>query len=190
MLRLTAPPTGKYQNNRYAGRRAAYLLHTKDHPKHKIMNRLLFVLVFFCTIINSCIGQEAESKLNWLVNFEQAKKESETKSIPILMRFGGSDWCANCWRLDEALFETEAFAQYATDAFVLLNLDFPQKKENQLPEQESLQNRKLLKKYNPKGFFPAVLVLNTQGEVLGQMSVAPNSAEGYISQIKSILNSK
>ena len=154
------------------------------------MNRLLFVLALLCITISFCTAQETKSELNWLVDFEQAQKESETKVLPILMRFGGSDWCANCWRLDAALFETEAFAKYADNSFILLNLDFPQKKENQLSEQQTVHNRKLLKKYNPRGFFPAVVILNSQGEALGQMSVAPNSAEGYINQIKGILNSK
>ena len=104
------------------------------------------------------------------------------------MRFQGSDWCGNCWRMDSTLFEKPEFETYVEDKFVLLALDFPQKAENQLPEEQKAHNQALLKKYNASGSFPAAFVLTANGKSLGQMSVKPNPTKWYLSQIDKILN--
>ena len=59
---------------------------------------------------------------------------------------------------------------FAKDNLVLLNLDFPAKKANRLSEEQTEHNEALAEKYNKKGVFPLLVVLNEKGASLDQYS--------------------
>ncbi len=148
--------------------------------------RHLTVIFLFCILSTfSGISQNDHSK--WLTNMETAKSEAKTQEKVILMSFTGSDWCSNCMRLEKLLFESEAFHQLAQDKLVLLQLDFPSRKKNQLPAEQQEHNDKLAGKYNPKGTFPTLLVLNSSGELIGKVQHPFNTAEEYIQSIQSLI---
>lgn len=135
-----------------------------------------FLFLLFITISLNTEAQE----LNWITDFTKAKKLATKEGKLILMRFTGSDWCANCIRIDTTLIETQPFIEFAKDRYVFLYLDFPSKAENKLSKRQESHNQELLEKYNPSKSFPALLVLSPKGEVLGQMNVRPNTTQGYI----------
>ncbi|MCK8479770.1 thioredoxin family protein [Psychroserpens algicola] len=146
----------------------------------------LFFLISALSIVT--FAQEAiVEEVKWYTNFEEAKLIAKKTSKPILLRFQGSDWCVNCWRLDSTLFETKQFESFVDNKFVLVAIDFPAKPQNKLPKNIELINKKLLNKYNPNGAFPALKVLNSNGDLIGEMSVKPNQTDSYIDELRSII---
>ena len=135
---------------------------------------LLFLLGFF-----SLHAQE------WQTDYNLASQEASEKNRPIILVFQGSDWCAPCRKLDREVFQTETFQQYAKDHFVMLEADFPRKKKNELPKEQQEKNKALAEKYNPNGIFPFVVVLNSQGKVLGETGYMKTSPSQYISHLES-----
>jgi len=85
-----------------------------------------------------------------------------------LVDFTGSDWCGYCIKLHKEVFDTPEFEKFAKD-YVLVELDFPKRKEQ--PAAEKTKNQAAQKKYGVNGF-PTVLILTVGGKVL-------NRAEGY-----------
>lgn len=104
----------------------------------------------------------------WQTSFDAAVSLSQKEDKPIVLVFSGSDWCAPCIRLKRNILESEEFKSYASSNYVLYNADFPRKKKNQLPEGLSSVNKTLAEKYNPKGYFPLVVVLDKNQSILGK----------------------
>ncbi|PKP44959.1 MAG: thioredoxin family protein [Bacteroidetes bacterium HGW-Bacteroidetes-12] len=123
----------------------------------------------------------------WLTNYNEAIKKAKTENKLILMDFSGSDWCANCIRLEKSVFQTEAFKTYAKDKFILLNVDFPMKAKNKLSPELTKQNAELAKKYNNDGQFPTVIILNSDEKVLAKTGYIEGGAEVYINHLNKLL---
>jgi thioredoxin-related protein len=137
------------------------------------MKKIILIGLFFSTIL-SVNAQE------WLTNFEEAKKIAEEKNQNIVLVFQGSDWCAPCIKLDKEIWSTDEFKNYAKDHFVMLQADFPKRKKNKLETSQQQKNNSLAEKYNKQGFFPHVVVLNKQGNVLGRTGYKKVSPSEYI----------
>ncbi len=127
------------------------------------------------------------TEANWLTDMEQAKQQAKAEGKVILMNFSGSDWCANCMRLEKDLFQQEAFQTFAKENLVLLNLDFPARKQNRLSPEQTAHNEALAERYNQSGSFPLVLLLDVEGKVLGKMKHPAMTVEAYIANIKSLM---
>ncbi len=125
------------------------------------MKKIILFGVFF-SILLSVNAQE------WLTDLDQAKTVATEENKKIVLVFQGSDWCAPCIKLDKEIWSTDAFKNYAKEHFVLLKADFPRKKKNKLDKSQQERNNKLAEKYNTKGFFPLVVILNNEGTVLGE----------------------
>ena len=140
--------------------------------KHLVVYGLLLMSV-------PAVGQ------HWLTDFEQAKALATQMDRHIILVFQGSDWCAPCIKLDQAVWSTEEFQLYAKDHFVMLQADFPRKKANQLPEEQQERNARMAETYNKQGFFPLVVVLDKNGTVLGTTGYKKLSVEEYIKHLES-----
>ena len=139
-----------------------------------------FLVVFL--LLGFLLSAQNEEK--WLVNFEEAKKEAQSQSRHILVSFSGSDWCGNCMRLSQDLFESQEFKEFATENLILLNLDFPAKKANKLSAEQTAHNDALAEKFNPTGVFPLTLVLNEKGELISKMKYPCKNVEEYLHEIQ------
>lgn len=104
----------------------------------------------------------------WLTDLDEAKKVATKENKKLLVDFTGSDWCGYCIKLHKEVFDTPEFEKFAKD-YVLVELDFPKRKEQ--PAAEKAKNQAAQKKYGVNGF-PTVLILTVGGKVL-------NRAEGY-----------
>lgn len=122
---------------------------------------------------------------DWHTNFKEAKEIASKEDKPIVLVFQGSDWCAPCIKLDKKVWSTDDFKNYAKDHYVLLQADFPKKKDHKLPEAQVSQNEKLAEKYNPRGYFPLVVVLDENGKVLGETGYRNMSPQEYIKLLDS-----
>jgi len=123
----------------------------------------------------------------WFVNYEEALASAKVLDRPVLVSFSGSDWCNNCMRLSKELFETTSFLRFADENLILLNLDFPAKKQNKLSKELTEQNDQLAEKFNKKGSFPLTLLLNKHGQLIGPMDYPLSSVEDYLENIDQLI---
>jgi len=125
------------------------------------MKKLILTLLLLASVT-------ARAELTWLTDLDEAKKVAMKENKKLLVDFTGSDWCGYCIKLHKEVFDTPEFEKFAKD-YVLVELDFPKRKEQ--PAAEKAKNQAAQKKYGVNGF-PTVIIMNTSGKVL-------NRAEGY-----------
>src|SRR5436190_6186973 len=121
----------------------------------------------------------------WLNNFEQAQKIAKEKNQLILLNFSGSDWCIPCIKMKKEIYETEIFKKYADSNLVLVNADFPRKKNTISKEQVAI-NEALAEKYNKDGKFPLSILMTGDGKILKEWEGCPNiTPEAFTGMIES-----
>ncbi|MGK0176660.1 MAG: protein disulfide-isomerase [Zhongshania aliphaticivorans] len=120
----------------------------------------------------------------WKTNFEAALAEAKSQGKHVLVDFTGSDWCGWCIKLDKEVFSQNAFKQFADDELVLVEIDFPRKKQQS--EELAAQNEKLVEQFGIRGF-PTILLLSPEGELLEKTGYKSGGAESYIAHIKEII---
>jgi protein disulfide-isomerase len=123
------------------------------------------------------------AKSGWLTSYEQAQKEAQSKNRLLLMDFTGSDWCGWCIMLDKEVFSKPEFKEYASKNLVLLELDFPRRK--QMPPETAAQNEKLLMKYGIQGF-PTVVVFDSSGKPLGALGYQAGGPQAFIAELEKL----
>ena len=128
------------------------------------------------------------TQVQWYTNFDEAQALAQENDRPILLVFSGSDWCKPCIRLNRDVLEKEIFMEYARENWILVKLDFPLKRKNQLPPDQKAHNEKMAEKYNPKGIFPLVLLLDPAGEVISSQGYEAVSPEAYLQKLISAIN--
>ncbi len=77
----------------------------------------------------------------WMTDFDAAKARAAAEGKPLLVDFTGSDWCSWCIRLKKEVFDKPAFAEYARDKFVLVEVDVP---DNPKFDREQLERNRAL----------------------------------------------
>jgi len=145
------------------------------------MKKIIVVLLVMIVSVGTTMAQEWQTDIN--VSKEIASKESK----PIILVFQGSDWCAPCIKLDREIWSAEVFKKYAAENYVMLLADFPRKKKNSLSESQSKANALLAEKYNKQGFFPFVVVLDSNGKVLGESSYKKTTPDNYIKELNTFI---
>lgn len=144
----------------------------------KHLNSLLFAV--FLLLSMSAVSQ------NWLTNFDEAKAKAAKTNQNILLVFSGSDWCVPCMKLEQEIWQSEEFKNFAKDHFVLLKASFPKQKKNRLSEEQQEHNNQLAEKYNQQGYFPLVVVLNKNGKELGATGYKHTTPDKYIDILTSL----
>lgn len=137
----------------------------------------MFILAM--TIGNSVFAQD------WLKDFSKAKELAKTENKSIVLVFQGSDWCAPCIKLDRSIWSSEEFKTYSKEHFLMVQADFPRKKQNALPKEQADANAKLAEAYNKNGVFPLVVVFDKNGKLLGETSYKKITPKEYISLLES-----
>lgn len=145
------------------------------------MKKIIFAGYFILASITSIYSQE------WQTDLETAKHLATENNRPIVLVFQGSDWCAPCIKLDREIWSTDEFKEYAKDHFVMLQADFPRKKANSLPTLQQEKNNKLAAKYNKQGYFPFVVILDKDGNVLGEAGYEKTTPRAYIQKLESFV---
>ncbi len=143
-------------------------------------NRILSSILLLVILSSTLYANEVK----WIQNYKLAKKLAAKEDKMILANFTGSDWCPYCIKAEAEIFNTDEFAKFAADKFILLKVDFPQKKK--LPLEIRKQNEDLAAKYNVSGF-PTFLILDNNGEVLGVSGYAQGGAKAWIATCTDIL---
>jgi thioredoxin-related protein len=124
------------------------------------------------------------SSHSWFYNVDEAISIAEEKNQKILMVFAGSDWCIPCKKFEKTILSNPDFKKFQENELVVLYLDFPVKKKNQLTEAQKRHNEGLAEKYNQSGVFPKILLLSSQGDVLREVKFKNQNAKDFIQEIK------
>lgn len=117
---------------------------------------------------------------DWKESYGDAMAMAQKENKSIILVFAGSDWCAPCIKLEREIWQSDEFKAYANQNTALYKADFPRKKENKLKDQLVQQNKELADRYNPKGYFPLVLVLDKNGKILGETGYRKMTPKAYV----------
>jgi thioredoxin-related protein len=142
----------------------------------------LIIAIVLLLNFNLTIAQE------WVTDFSKAKQLATNENKPIVLVFQGSDWCAPCIKLEREVWSTVSFKDYAKKNYIMLQADFPRKKNNALSETQAKANAMLAETYNKSGIFPFVVVLDNKGKVLGETGYKKTTPKAYIEEINSFIN--
>jgi len=126
------------------------------------MKKLTLLLLAVSALLTATAAE-----LNWLTDADKAKAQAKDENKLVLLDFTGSDWCGWCIKLNKEVFNTPEFAEYAKKNLVLVEVDFPRKK--QLSDAQKSANEALGKKYSIKGY-PTLILLDGEGKKLGELS--------------------
>lgn len=143
------------------------------------MKNLVLALFIFCTYTST--AQE------WSSSFSDAVKKAKDEEKQVLLVFSGSDWCAPCIKLDTEIWQSLEFKKYAEEHLVLYRADFPRKKKNKISKALSLANKELANTYNQQGFFPLVLLLDADKNILGKTGYKNVSPSKYIAHLSTFV---
>jgi thioredoxin-related protein len=145
------------------------------------MKKLLLTLLVSLTAVSLSMGAESL----WMHDFEAAKAKAVKEGKPIFINFTGTDWCGWCIKLEKEVFTKKAFQDYAKENLVLVEVDFPKKKE-QTAELKA-QNKKLDKEYGVEGY-PTLYLLDATGKKLTEdIGYREGGPEAYVEHLKSLL---
>jgi len=122
----------------------------------------------------------------WMSDWNAAKEKAAAEKKPILINFTGTDWCGWCIRLEKEVFSKKAFKDYATKNLVLMEVDFPRKKE--LPAEVQEQNKKLDKEFKIEGY-PTIFLLDAEGKKLSEdIGYREGGPEAYVKHLKELID--
>ena len=143
----------------------------------------LRLILFLAAAVLSVRTLPAQAKPGWLTSYEQVEKEVKAGNKLLLVDFTGSDWCGWCIKIDKEIFSKPAFKDYAAKNLVLLEIDFPRRRE--IPEAEKIQNNRLAEKYEIQGF-PTIIVLNGAGKKVGELGYVEGGPAAFIAELEKI----
>ena len=141
-----------------------------------------FIHVFAILMCLSTFSQ------NWETSYDNSITRAKEESKKLLVVFQGSDWCGPCIKLSKEIWSTEFFVDYSDKSYVMLQVDFPRRKKNSLRESQQEQNAFLAEKFNPRGYFPFVVVLNSSGKLIGEIGYENTTPQKFIEIIESFEN--
>ena len=122
------------------------------------MKKIITALLMCCAMT-----QLRAADLTWLTNVPQAQQQAKDQNKLVLMDFTGSDWCGWCKKLDADTFSKQEFADYAQKNLVLVQLDYPQHKEQS--DDLKKANAALAQKYSIEGY-PTLIAMKPDGKVV------------------------
>ena len=139
------------------------------------MKKLIAIVLL---LVNIGFAQQTET-------FKQKLETAKTENKSVLLYFSGSDWCAPCVKFKKFIVNTPEFQTFATENLVIYNADFPRLSKNKLAKEVEKENENLADKYNSKGIFPLILLLDTEGNVIKKWEEYPKeTVEEFIGKLK------
>ena len=142
-----------------------------------------FILTLLLCYGLSSTAQEVQ--LSWKKDFNIATEIAKSESKPILVYFSKSD-CKVCLQFYTDFFKQESFKNIA-DKFVFLMLD-GSNTDIKNTDMDVIKERRLVMHYNNELTFPAILVLNSEGQELVDLytSTEINDMVTYISNLETL----
>ncbi|HLP76404.1 MAG TPA: thioredoxin family protein [Candidatus Paceibacterota bacterium] len=142
------------------------------------MKKITFALLVCCTVLLARAGESG-----WMTDAAKAQARAKAENKMVLLDFTGSDWCPWCIKLDKEVFATPEFKSYAATNLVLVEVDFPRKK--QLSPSQKTANQALQQRYDVKGY-PTVIILNPTGAKVGELGYQKGGAAPFIARLEKL----
>jgi len=144
--------------------------------KNKILAYLASVLLLILSCINTNAQGVKKQGLNWYTDVNKAQEASRKLKKPIFAFFTGSDWCGWCHKLEREVFAKPEFVSWAEKNVVLLELDFPRRK--QLPKELMEQNMSLQQAFQVQGY-PTIWIFDLEKDTEKKFRISPLGSLGY-----------
>ncbi len=145
--------------------------------KH-LLKHLFICWGFFAV---NCVNISAE--VEWVTDLQVALRRARVENKHVLLDFTGSDWCGWCMRLKGEVFDQPKFAAYAKANLIMVEVDFPRRKELSASQQEA--NNKLARKYDIEGY-PTIIVLDAKGQQIGKSGYVRGGPQAFINTLEAI----
>ncbi len=126
----------------------------------------------------------AQTPAGWTNSLKEAITRARNENKYIMALFTGSDWCEYCKLLNQEVFSTQAFKDWADKNVIKLYLDFP--KFHRLPENISAQNIAIIQKLGIQGF-PTAVFFTPRGEPLTSLGYLEGGGANWVKQIEMLL---
>jgi protein disulfide-isomerase len=120
-----------------------------------------FIALIATTIV---FGTSRAEDGTWLTNYDKALALAKAENKAVLLDFTGSDWCGWCIKMVKETLSQKEFTDYAAKNLILVEVDFPNKKEQS--EEIKAKNAELKKKFEVKGY-PTFVLVDKDGKQLG-----------------------
>lgn len=138
-----------------------------------------FALVFIGTLGVAQAQKTSSGKdtLVWYTDLATVHEISKSSNKPIFGFFTGSDWCGWCHKLQANVFAKKEFIDWANKNVVLLELDFPKRK--QLPAELVQQNSGLQQAFQVRGYPTIWIFRTTKDEATNNFNITALGSLGY-----------
>jgi thioredoxin-related protein len=146
----------------------------------------LFRAAAFVAIL--CLGNAFAGGEGWSNDFEAAKKQAATEKKSLLLDFTGSDWCGWCIKLNQEVFQHDAFKNGVKDQLVLVEIDFP-KDASKLSKEVIARNDVLKNQYAIEGF-PTLLLTDERGRPFARTGYKAGGPEAYVTHLNELLGKR
>jgi len=129
------------------------------------------------------LGTHLVTAGEWLTDLPKAQEQAKKDNKLVLLDFTGSDWCGWCIKLKKEVFDTKEFKDYADKNLVLVEVDFPRKKQQS--EEQKKANQALQEKYKIEGY-PTIIVLDSEGKQIGELGYMRGGPEPFIRKLEGL----
>ncbi len=134
-------------------------------------------IVLLAFLMLSSVSLQAQEELTWHTDLTKATDISIKENKPLFLFFTGSDWCGWCIRLQNEVFKTPEFINWAKKNVVLVELDFPKKKEQ--TETIRMQNAQLQQQLQVRGY-PTVWFVSAAKTADAKVNLNALGSTGYV----------
>lgn len=135
------------------------------------------IVVLLLVVMSTYSVKAQESELTWHTNFDKAMQLSVAEKKPLMLFFTGSDWCGWCMRLQKEVFHKTEFVAWAKEHVVLVELDFPRKKQlDPAIQQQNFGLQDALKIQS----YPTVWFITAQKKEDGKINLSQLGRTGYV----------
>ena len=136
---------------------------------------LLIVLLFFLPKSNA---------QQWHSDLQFGLKEAAQQNKKVLLFFSVPERCDVCNKLEQNIFKSPEFIEFASENYILVKIDFSYEAQ-ELTKDQLEKNLLIVEKYNKDGFFPHVVVLNKEAKITKKMEVyTSETPEQYLSLLQ------
>lgn len=139
-------------------------------------------ILLMTMLLGGAVAARAED-LAWLTDAAKAQAQAKADKKLVLLDFTGSDWCGWCIRLNKEIFSKPEFAEYAKKNLVLVEVDFPRKK--QLTADQKKANGALAAKYQIEGY-PTLIILDGNGRKVGKLGYMAGGPKPFIAELEKL----
>lgn len=119
------------------------------------------------TLLILLLISNAVTAQTWNSDLDEALREAKKTSKHVLLYFSVPETCGRCEVLENNIWASEAFKNYAETRFVFAKPEFAVT----AAMETKANNLLIVEKYNKDGFFPLVVILDPNSKVIGKPGI-------------------